>query len=127
MPAGPTTEPARGPSEAEHIAAAVAAVPEVAGLHGGAFGEAATYLPGRRVPGIRITDTQVAVHVTAHWPLRLDALTAAVRTAVATVTTLPVAIAVEDLALPGNDTKTTPTGQSRSEPHASHGLTGETT
>lgn len=122
MAAPPTTEPAREPSEAEQIATAVAAAPEVAGLHGGAFGEVATYLPGRRIPGIRITDTLVAVHVTARWPLRLDALATAVRTAVATVTTRPVAITVEDLALPEHDTKTTPTGRSRADSRTSQGL-----
>ena len=48
---------------AERLAAAVLAVPGVAALHPGMFGEVGTYLPGRRVAGIRITDNVVDVHV----------------------------------------------------------------
>ena len=43
--------------------AAVLSVPDVHDLHGGAFGEVATYLPGRRVPGVRLTDDGVELHV----------------------------------------------------------------
>ena len=39
---------------AERVAAAVAAHPSVARLHGGVFGVVATYLPGRRLTGVRI-------------------------------------------------------------------------
>lgn len=38
----------------ETLAAAVLATPGVAGLHGGRFGEVGTYLPGRRVVGVRL-------------------------------------------------------------------------
>ena len=41
---------------ADVVAAAVRSVPGVAGLHAGMFGEVGTYLPGRRVAGIRIVD-----------------------------------------------------------------------
>ena len=44
---------------ADSIAAAVLAVPGVAALHPGMFGEVGTYLPGRRVTGVRITDDEV--------------------------------------------------------------------
>ena len=61
-----TGAPATGPSEpqaaptddpaalAERVAAAVTAHPSVARLHGGPFGVIATYLPGRRLVGVRI-------------------------------------------------------------------------
>jgi hypothetical protein len=47
------------------IVAAVLACPQVAGLHGGRDGQAVTYLPGRRITGIRITVDEVAIHVVA--------------------------------------------------------------
>lgn len=46
-----TTEPAE---IAARVVAAVAAVPGVSRLHGGAIGDLATYLPGNRLVGIRI-------------------------------------------------------------------------
>ena len=54
---------------ADRVAEAALSVPGVDSLHGGAFGEAATYLPGRRVAGVRLTDNATEVHVV----LRLDA------------------------------------------------------
>jgi len=53
---------------AEQVAAAVRAHPAVAGLHGGAHGAVATYLPGRRVVGVRIGegDEPVEVAVVLH-------------------------------------------------------------
>jgi hypothetical protein len=51
----PTT-PAEPTALAERVAAVVTAHPAVAGLHGGLFGAVATYLPGRRLTGVRIGD-----------------------------------------------------------------------
>ena len=58
--AGPRTD---APSEqvtveqlADDLAAVVRAVPGVSALHPGALGEIGTYLPGRRVAGIRLRD-----------------------------------------------------------------------
>ncbi|AUH67588.1 MULTISPECIES: Asp23/Gls24 family envelope stress response protein [Gordonia] len=45
------------------IAAAVLAVPGVVELDGGMFGEVATYLPGERVSGIRLSDEEGSVHI----------------------------------------------------------------
>lgn len=65
-----TTAPDDGTAEtADRVAEAALAVPGVDSLHGGAFGEAATYLPGRRVAGVRLTESATEVHVV----LRLDA------------------------------------------------------
>jgi hypothetical protein len=59
----PVAEPAPTPARAsasalaalaEKVAAAVAAHPAVARLDGGPFGAIATYLPGRRLLGVRI-------------------------------------------------------------------------
>lgn len=49
-----TTPAAESPSLVERVAAAVSACPGVAGLHGGTYGDLATYLPGRRVVGVRL-------------------------------------------------------------------------
>jgi hypothetical protein len=53
------TEPVTfGPGTlAERVAAVVTAHPSVARLHGGLFGDVATYLPGRRLIGVRIGET----------------------------------------------------------------------
>ncbi|MFE5294436.1 hypothetical protein ACFQ8T_19830 [Isoptericola sp. NPDC056618] len=42
---------------------AALAVPGVATLSSGLFGEIATYLPGGRVPGVRFSDDGVHVHI----------------------------------------------------------------
>ncbi len=53
---------------AERVAAAVTAHPAVAGLHGGVFGAVVTYLPGRRLTGVRIgePDEPVELGVVLH-------------------------------------------------------------
>jgi hypothetical protein len=51
---------------AERVGHVVLAVDGVAGLHAGTFGEVATYLPGRRVVGVRIGERGVEVHVVVH-------------------------------------------------------------
>jgi hypothetical protein len=48
---------------AERVAAAVAAHPAVAGLHGGTYGSVTTYLPGRKLVGVRIGEDDEPVEV----------------------------------------------------------------
>jgi len=87
--------------DVDRIAAAVLACPLVAGLHGGRFGEAATYLPGRRVAGIRVTATEVFVHVTGRYPATVRQIGDAVQACAGTHTAdLPLTVTVEDLDLP---------------------------
>lgn len=50
------------------LATLVLACPGVVAMHGGVAGEAATYLPGRRVVGVRILPDGVQVHVVSRWP-----------------------------------------------------------
>lgn len=84
---------------ADSIAEAVLAVPGVAALHPGMFGEVGTYLPGRRVTGVRITNDGVDVHVTVHEGVDVRATAAAVRDAAALVAPgSTVNITVEDIA-----------------------------
>ncbi|BBY49922.1 hypothetical protein MARA_33900 [Mycolicibacterium arabiense] len=84
---------------ADSIAEAILAVPGVAGLHPGMFGEVGTYLPGRRVTGVRITDDGVDVHVTVHEGVDVRRTAVAVRDAVALVAPgSTVDVTVEDIA-----------------------------
>ena len=85
---------------ADQVAEAVLAVPGVNGLHAGVLGEAATYLPGRRVNGVKVTDDSCEVHVVldADTPVRQTADT--VRAAVEPLVDGPVHVIVEDIAAP---------------------------
>jgi hypothetical protein len=71
------------PERAVAVAELVRAVPGVADLHPGMFGEVGTHLPGRRVPGIRFGDDTIAVHITVHEGAAVRDTAAAVRAAVA--------------------------------------------
>ncbi len=84
--------------DADLIAARVLGVPGVAGLHGGEFGEVATYLPGRRVLGVRLTDPGCAVHIVVAYPNNVVDVADAVHHAVAPLIAGPVTVTVEDVA-----------------------------
>lgn len=88
---------------ADRVAAAVLAVPGVHDLHGGMLGEVATYLPGRRVNGIRLLDGVTQVHVVLEWAAPMSATVDAVRSAAAAIVPGTVHLAVEDVAPPGAD------------------------
>ncbi|MFB9661159.1 hypothetical protein ACFQS3_00415 [Glycomyces mayteni] len=76
------------------IADAVLAVPGVTGLHHGT----AVLLPGRRVPGLRLGDTDCEVHATVAWGADIPAAAAAIRAAVAPLAAgRTVAVFIEDL------------------------------
>jgi hypothetical protein len=96
----PSTEPA-GPADgvepADRVAAAVRAVPGVAGLHPGPYGEVATCLPGRRVVGVRLRPDRAAVHVALRQGAPLLATADLVRRAATDLLQVPVTVAVEDL------------------------------
>lgn len=87
---------------ADAVAAAARAVRGVADLHTGAFGEVATYLPGRRVTGIRLADEVTEVHVVLTWGAPVLETAERVRAAVAGLVDTPVDITVEDVAGPGD-------------------------
>ncbi|MEO6500656.1 MAG: hypothetical protein ABIQ09_01950 [Jatrophihabitantaceae bacterium] len=53
--------------DVDAVAAAVRGCPAVDDLDSGRLGGAVTYLPGRRVPGIRISDGRIEVHVRGVW------------------------------------------------------------
>lgn len=84
--------------DADQIAAAVRACPQVAGLHGGRFGEVATYLSGRQVAGVQITPSGVFVHLVARYPADITELDTVVRAALAPlIVDVALNVVVEDL------------------------------
>lgn len=101
-PPAPTADPG---AVADAAAAAARGCAGVVDLSGGLVGEIGTYLPGRRVPGVRVQDDRITVHVVAQYGLPLpvvgDEVRAAVGGAVATLAPgRPVDVVVDDVALP---------------------------
>ncbi len=80
--------------DADAIAAAVATCPSVSGLSGGIAGEIATYLPGRRVSGVRSNPGFVEVHVVTRYGSPLHEVEAEVRGAVQAAVPGPLTIHV---------------------------------
>ena len=83
------------------VAERVAACRSVARISAGPYGEVATYLPGRRVTGVRIGDGRVEVHVVACWGVRVPDLAAEVRTAVGPLAAgMRIDVHVDDIDVP---------------------------
>jgi len=94
-------------AHADAIAAAALAVPGVNGLHGGAFDEIATVLPGRRIKGLRLDERGCAVHVVADWNADMPHVAAAIRAALAPLTDgRTVSVTVEDVGDPKDEDRT---------------------
>ncbi|MDX6396563.1 MAG: hypothetical protein QOJ73_7626 [Streptosporangiaceae bacterium] len=68
------------------VAAAVAGCAGVSGLDSGRFGEVASYLPGRQVPGVIVRRQAVLIRVRARWGLQVADLLSQITAAVAPVT-----------------------------------------
>ena len=93
------------------VAAAVRACAGVADLSGGRIGEVATYLPGRRVAGIRVRDDAVEVHVTVPYGPSVDEVAGQVRRAVRPlVGQRAVDVGMDDIALEPPPEPETPAG-----------------
>ncbi len=86
-----------GAELADQIVVAVTSVPGVAAMHSGRFGEVATYLPGRRVAGVRIRSDLVEVHVTLTWGTDLRSTADAVRAAAEPVAGRAVHVVIQDV------------------------------
>lgn len=86
----------------EAVATAVLACPHVASLSAGTVEEIATYLPGRRVQGIRADEQSLEIHVVARWGTPLPEVGAEVRRAVGALAGgRSITVAIEDLEMPG--------------------------
>jgi uncharacterized alkaline shock family protein YloU len=87
--------------DADAVAERAGRCRSVARLSGGQFGEVATYLPGRRVRGVRLAGGHVEVHVVACWGARVPDVAAEVRAAVAPIAAgLPIDVHVDDVDVP---------------------------
>ena len=86
------------PTTADEIAALALAVPDVIRLHAGRFGEVATYLPGRRVTGVKIGDDLIEVHVVVAGQVPVQRTAQSIHEALATVVATPVHVFIEDVA-----------------------------
>ena len=88
------------PETADRLVEVVLAVPGVHGLHAGVLGEAATYLPGRRVNGVKLKDDSCEVHVVLDWGSPILQTADDVRVAVEALVAGPVNVIVEDISAP---------------------------
>jgi hypothetical protein len=88
--------------DVDAVAAAVRGCPAVHDLDGGRLGGVATYLPGRRVPGIRIEDDRIEVHVRAVWNQPVGLVAQQIRAVLATLSGGRVIdVVLTDIAEPG--------------------------
>ena len=97
-----TPEPERPPVTAELVAQTALGVPGVVRLHGGTFGEVATYLPGRRVAGVRTDETGTDVHVTVYYDAVVADVAERVRKAVGSITGTKVDVTIADVVPAGS-------------------------
>ncbi len=99
---------------ADAVADAVRSVPGVVDLHTGTYGEVATYLPGRRVNGVRVRDDGVEVHVVLAYGAPVPQTAHRVRLAVQALTPGPVDVTVQDVV--GISADDEPESPDRSDP-----------
>lgn len=79
-------------------------VPGVSDLYGGAMGEIATYLPGRRVPGVRVDEERIEVHLVVELTRPVQDTAEAVHRSLSTVAgEREVRVHVDDVRSPGED------------------------
>jgi len=91
--------------DVDAVAAAVAGCAGVSALDGGPFGEVASYLPGRKVPGVVVADGRVAVQVRSQWGVPAADLAAKITAVLASLTGhRPVDVTIADI----DDPPTTP-------------------
>jgi hypothetical protein len=81
-----TADPGDGPQivegvDIDRLAAAINSCPSVARLGGGRPGALATYLPGRRVSGVRVAVDSIEVEVVARWNVAIGDVALEVRRA----------------------------------------------
>ncbi len=93
----PGTSPRGAAAVADSVAAAALSVPGVTRLHTGSFGEVATYLPGRRVEGVRLRPGSTEVHLVLRPGVDLLRTAEMVRAVVTAVVGGTVDVYVEDL------------------------------
>jgi hypothetical protein len=84
--------------DVDAVAAAVRDCTGVSGLHGGQYGEVATYLPGRVVQGVVVGGGRVRVQVRSQWGVEAPLLAARITTVLAPLTGhYPVDVVIADI------------------------------
>ena len=87
----------------DELAARAASCGSVARLSPGPVGEVATYLPGRRVPGVRVRDDGIEIHVVGRWGVRVADIAADVRAAIRPIAPgVPVDVHMDDVDVPSD-------------------------
>jgi hypothetical protein len=102
---------AEASSLAERVAEVVTSHPSVVRLHGGVFGDVATYLPGRKLTGVRIGtgDEPVELGVVLRLDRPIPEIVRALRREVSAMCGgAPVDITVGDAVFPGETGPATP-------------------
>jgi hypothetical protein len=80
------------------VAAIVQGCAGVSALDGGPFGEVASYLPGRTVPGVAVDDNRIRVQVRSEWGVPAADVAALISAALAPLAgTRPVDVAIADI------------------------------
>jgi hypothetical protein len=80
------------------VAAMVRGCAGVSALDGGPFGEIASYLPGRTVPGVAVDDNRIRVQVRSRWGVPAADVAALITAALAPLAgPRPVDVAIADI------------------------------
>jgi hypothetical protein len=80
------------------VAAIVRGCAGVSALDGGPFGEVASYLPGRTVPGVAVDDNRIRVQVRTRWGVPAADVAALITAALAPLAgPRPVDVAIADI------------------------------
>ena len=80
------------------VAAMVRGCAGVSALDGGPFGEVASYLPGRTVPGVAVDDSRIRVQVRSKWGVPATDVAALITAALAPLAgPRPVDVAIADI------------------------------
>jgi hypothetical protein len=88
------------PERLDALASKLLDSPHIAELSGGAMGSIATYLPGRRIPGLRVVDNdKIEIHVVMAWGSSVDDVEAGVVRALEHAAQLA-SLHIEDVAAP---------------------------
>lgn len=85
------------PTTARQVADAAMRVEGVASLHGGVFGEVATYFPGEQISGVLLGETVGEVHVVTYLRRNIWTVAEEVRAAAEKIAGIPIVVTVEDV------------------------------
>ncbi|CAN5807991.1 hypothetical protein BH23ACT12_BH23ACT12_24150 [soil metagenome] len=87
--------------DAEAVAERALQSRSVSGLYPGGAVEVATYLPGKRISGVRVREDEVEIHVVARWASPLTEVAEEVRSLVSPLAGgLPVSVYIDDVDSP---------------------------